>query len=508
MKCLCVYTTDPYSNTGLSISRADKPLESLLFIPFGVSSIATCLQQAGHAVRLVALLDQPESVTRFKKELAAFAPQLVCFTAVSSKFRSVKMLARATRQVSPLTYILIGGHHATLAPESVIGEDCFDGLCIGEGEEAVIEVAEQLARGERPSAVGNMWFRTVHGVEKNPQRPFIEDLDSLPHIDRHMWDEWVETKNLPSLLLGRGCPYKCTYCSNHVLAEVAPGKYVRLRSPQDVVKELASLDETYEDVGTVYLEVETFSANQRYAYALCDALEEFNRHRSRPLSFGINMNVYRRALQDTELFERMRRANFVFINVGLESGSERIRTEVLRRPKYTNDEFLQFCELVKRHGMSVNVYVLFGLPEETAADAQETIDMLKRAKPSALLPSVFFPYPGTDLYNRLVQMGLLDEKEFFETFQGNQERFQARIDYPGLSRRRIEWLLITLHYRVYAGLWPWRRRLAITVFALLYVYPRLRLVRLALLNNPVARALNRTSAFVSRLLASPAASPS
>jgi radical SAM superfamily enzyme YgiQ (UPF0313 family) len=282
---------------------------------------------------------------------------------------------------------------------------------------------------------------------------------------------------------------------------------VRLRSPQDVVKELTSLDETYEDVGTVYLEVETFSANQRYAYALCDALEEFNRHRSRPLSFGINMNVYRRALQDTELFERMRRANFCFINVGLESGSERIRTEVLRRPKYTNDEFIQFCELVKRHGMSVNVYVLFGLPEETAADAQETIDMLKRAKPSALLPSVFFPYPGTDLYNRLVQMGLLDEKEFFETFQGNQERFQARIDYPGLSRRRIEWLLITLHYRVYAGLWPWRRRLASTLFALLYVFPRLRLVRLALLNNPVTRALKRTSAFVSRLLASPAASP-
>jgi radical SAM superfamily enzyme YgiQ (UPF0313 family) len=191
------------------------------------------------------------------------------------------------------------------------------------------------------------------------------------------------------------------------------------------------------------------------------------------------------------MFERMRRANFSFINVGLESGSERIRMDVLRRPKYSNDDFVKFCTLVKQHGMDVNVYILFGLPEETLKDAHETVDVLKRAQPSALLPSVFFPYPGTDLYKRVVEMGLIDEETFFETFQGNQERFQARVDYPGLSRRQIEWLLISLYSRVYAGTWSRRRRFVMTVFSLLYVYPRLRLVKEAALDNPISKVVKR-----------------
>lgn len=499
MRCLCVYTTDPFSNTDLSIGRPDRPLESLLFVPFGIASIATCLKQAGHTVRLVVLLDQPESEERMARELEAFDPHLVCFTSVSSKFRSVKALSRVTRRVTPRAYVLIGGHHATLAPESVAREESFDGICIGEGEEAVLELAEQLEKGLRPSGILNLWLRGPGGVQKNPPRPFIEDLDSLHHIDRGMWDEWVEKRSSPSLLLGRGCPFKCTYCSNHVLARVAPGKYVRLRSPQDVVRELEAIDGLYGNVESVYLEVETFGANARYSNALCDALEELNRRRATPLRFGINMNVYRRALEGPELFERMRRAGFAYVNVGLESGSERIRKDVLRRPHYTNDDFVKFCGLVKQHGMAVAVYALLGLPEETAEDARMTVEVLRRGQPSSLLPSFFFPYPGTDLYKKVVAAGLLDEEKFFEAFQGNQERYQARIDFPGLSRRRIMWLGVTLHYRVYKGVWTLRQRLKITIFALLYVFPRLRPLRFVLLGGRLERLRRSTAALFSRI---------
>jgi len=471
---MCIYTADPFSNADLSISTADTPLQSLLFIPFGISYIATSLEKAGYPVRLLVLLEQEESVERLIAELDTHRPELVCLTAVSSKYHFVRRLAKAIRLRSPDSFILIGGNHATLNPESVVTEDRFDAICVGEGEKAVVEVADQLAGGRRPSGINNLWIRNGNEIQRNPQDPFNEDLDSLPHIDRALWDEWVSDKGVPSLLLGRGCPNRCAYCSNHALSRVARGKWLRLRTPRDIVKELAELDQQYPDIHTVYLEVETFNAIPGYAFQLCDQLETFNADRHRPLNFGVNMCVQRNMPHIEDLLRAMKRANFRFVNVGLESGSERIRRDVLRRPEYTNDQFLEFSDIVRRNGMDLNVYVLLGVPEETVQDVRATIDILKKCNPSALVPSVFYPYPGTDLFQRTVDMGLIKEERFLKE---NQERFRARIDYPDLSRWQIQWFLLTLFYRVYAGRWPWRKRVFMTFFSILYVYPGLRFLQ-------------------------------
>jgi len=484
LRCLCIYTSDPFSNADLSISLPDKPLQSPVFVPFGISYIATSLKNAGHKVRLLALGNQKGSVDKLRSELDKHKPGLVCFTAVSSKYHFVRNLARIIRRRCPDAYILIGGPHATLNPESVIREDCFDAICVGEGEEAVVLLAHMLSNGEDPSAINNLWVKSGKRIQKNPQNPFQGNLDALPHIDRVMWDEWIEDKTLhgPSVLVGRGCPNRCTYCSNHALAKKGKGKWVRVRSPEDIVEELETVVTHYPDVNSVYLEVEDLSTRLEYALALCESLEAFNLKRDKPIGFGSNLCVRKRTIVDERLFRGMKRAGFNYLNVGLESGSERIRNEVLRRPRYTNDNFVRFCDLARKYGIEVNVYVLIGLPEETGVDLKATIDCLKRSNHSNLMPSIFYPYPGTDLYQKIKEQGLIKNSGLFDA---NQERYRARIDYPGLSRKRIQWTLMTLFFKVYAGKWSLRRRLYMCIFSALYMYPRLRFLRRILLWNGI-----------------------
>ncbi|MBL7204925.1 MAG: B12-binding domain-containing radical SAM protein [Desulfobacteraceae bacterium] len=484
LKCVCIYTSDPFSNADLSVSLPDRPLQSPVFIPFGISYIATSLKNAGHKVRLVVFGNQRRSFDKLRTELDWHKPGLVCLTAVSSKYHFVRNLARIIRRRCPNAYILIGGPHATLNPESVIGENCFDAICIGEGEEAVVLLALRLANGKDPSAINNLWVKSGKRIQKNPQNPFLVNLDALPHIDRAMWDEWIEDKTLhgPSVLVGRGCPNRCTYCSNHALAKKGKGKWVRVRSPEDIVNELETVVKHYPGLSSVYLEVEDLSTNLEYALTLCSRLETFNANRDKPIGFGANLCVRKRTIVDERLFRSMKRAGFNYINVGLESGSERIRNEVLRRPRYSNDDFIQFCDLAIKYGIEVNVYVLIGLPEETRVDLKATVDCLKRSNHSNLMPSIFYPYPGTDLYQKIKEQGLIKNSGLFDA---NQERYRARIDYPGLSRKRIQWTLITLFFRVYSGKWSLRRRLYMCIFSTLYVYPRLRFLNRILLRNRI-----------------------
>jgi len=461
-------------NSDLSVSSAQKPLPSLLFIPFGLSHIATALQAEGHSVRIAVIPDLPKSLRQVRGILERVHPRLVCLSVVSSKYHFAVRLARCVREVCPEAYIIIGGPHATLNPGAVIQESCFDAVCVGEGEEAIVELAVQLNSAAPPRGIANLWFRRGDTVEESSPRPLQENLDALPLIDRSMWDDWVADRRFPSILLGRGCPNQCTYCCNHTLAKIAPGRWVRTRSPQQIVRELEHLIRHYGDLERVYLEIESFSIHMDYARALCDQLLEFNRGRALPIQFGTNLSLHPRLVRDGAFLQRLREANFTFLNIGLESGSERVRRDILHRPRYSNDDFVFFCNKAHRLGMAVNVFVLLGLPGETAQDLQATIDCLHQCDHINPYPSIFYPYPGTRLFQEVHAMGLIKD-HFYQ--EGNQERYRARISYPGLHRWRIQWALITLYYKVYQGHWSVGRRLSMTLFSLMYVYPWLRVFR-------------------------------
>ncbi|MGO8676904.1 MAG: B12-binding domain-containing radical SAM protein [Limisphaerales bacterium] len=424
------------------------PLESLQDIHLGISYISAVLKAGGHSVRGMVLSSEwaRKSEEMLDAAMAEFDPRVVCFTSVSSQYEFIHELARRIKARRPGAFLLIGGACVSLDPRAAIG-GCFDALCVGEGEYPAAELVEALDAGRSPGGIANLWIKTPGGpVETNPTRPFLPDLDELPFPDRQMWEPWVHPggKARQTLLVSRGCPFRCAYCSNHALRKLADGRYVRFRSPANIAAELTHLRQAYPEMREVYLQSETIAVDLDWVNELGDTLARFNRPPTEPLRLACNLRVNRSSL-DARFFDALARANVRTVEIGLESGSERVRQQILRRT-YTNREFLTAVDLARQHGMRVNLYNMVGLPTETPAEHLETVEMNRRVCPDRCYTSIFYPYPGTDLYAMCESQGLL--KHHVATAW---ERSLATLDLPTFPQPQIQRAYDWFEFRVYRG---------------------------------------------------------
>jgi len=456
----CAYSVESYVSL-------EKPIRDGASIPFGIATIASVLKHAGHQVELLVFTpDTPLSET-LKPFLQRVRPRLFCLTAVSTQFPLIRSVADAIKQLDPSIYVALGGAHASLMPEEAIACPSIDAVCVGEGDTAVLELAAQILAGRQPAKIHNFWFKTPGSstIERNPPAPFLADLDSLPFIDRELWRPWIQEPDRdPSVLVGRGCPFRCSYCSNHALAKLAKGPYVRFRSLNHLIQEIDQITRNPQ-VTNVYLEVETIGVNLEYAWQLCQTLTRFNQGRETPIQFKINLAVTGKFVQDINLINKLlsafKLANIVTINIGLESGSERIRNEVLRRPRYSNEDILTFCALAKKYNIKIILFVMMGLPDESITDFNETLRVVKLCEPHNIWLSIYYPYPGTDLYRFAKEKKLFSE----ENISNSLERRRPYLDLPGFSRWIILQEYILFKFKVYKGRRSFKQRISYAIRA-------------------------------------------
>jgi radical SAM superfamily enzyme YgiQ (UPF0313 family) len=456
MRVLFVHAEEDYYSP-------EKPIEGMERMQFGISYISSVLKSAGHETRMVVPTPLTEQVV--DEYIREFDPGLVCFTSVYTVYAFMERIAHRVKSAHPELFLLIGGPHASLRPEECLTAP-FDAVCIGEGEYPTLELVEQLEAGKRPAGIPNLYIKDGSRIERNAPRPFLEDIDSLPFPDRGMWLPWLgRALSRPSVLVGRGCPFQCTYCSNHALRRLADGRYVRMRSPENVVSELVEMKQVLPLLVEVYLEVETLGVDQGWALELCSALERMNEGFEVPMVFGSNLRVTPNT-DYGDLFAAFKKANFRFINIGLESGSERVRRDVLKR-NYSNDDITRAVRAAREHGLEVGFYNLIGLPGETKEDFRDTIRMNRLCQPDWYLLAVFFPYPGTALHDTCERMGLLKSG-----IDSRLERRRPLFDQPQFSKRQIRRRLTWSPLLIYGGNRPLHEVFWLVTMAKIYSDPR------------------------------------
>ena len=253
------------------------PLSYSVF-PVQIASLSGFLKASGYETSYLELILKKDLDGKSKIIIAArvndFRPDLIGISSYQLTFEWVKQICDYVKSKFSIP-IIIGGYHATLAPEEVINYSTVDIICRGEGEYPLLNLLEDMGKDRNNYKIKNLWFKKGGKIIKNKIRPLIIDLDSLPFVDRDilnyqkLLDESGEKRYL-SVMGSRGCPYNCSNCSNHALQSIYPNKskYVRLRSVDNIIEEIKKALKKYSFEG-VSFEDDTFTLYQKWLEEFC-----------------------------------------------------------------------------------------------------------------------------------------------------------------------------------------------------------------------------------------------
>ncbi len=377
---------------------------------YGLAHISAVLKAAGHEVSLINVcekLDPHVSPEEVAAQARAFRPQVIGLSVVTNQFAYACELAERLRDATSAP-LVCGGPHATMTPEETLATGVFDFVCVGEGEFAMLDLVRALESRGDTTCIRNIWTRDGGEVYRNPVRPFC-DLAALPREDYALFDfqKLIDAKQgWVGLMATRGCPFQCAYCFNHAMLRLYRREagsrtpdYVRRQPIENLLSEIGFLLDTYAHITTFIFDDDIFTLDKGW-------LREFSEEYGRRYHVPFVCNSHVKFFDDARAVV-LKEAGCWMVKFGLESGSERVRKAVLRRPM-SNREIAEAFAAAHRHGLQTSAFVMIGLPDETAEDLQETIDLLAHIRPSRFRWSVFFPMPGTHLHDVCVERNLID----------------------------------------------------------------------------------------------------
>jgi anaerobic magnesium-protoporphyrin IX monomethyl ester cyclase len=289
---------------------------------------------------------------------------------------------------------------------------------------------------ERPTdRIANIWKR---GGALRPQtRPPVEPLEQLPFLARDLLDE---TRGVIHMATQRGCPFPCTYCAARMyneLYEQVGGEYGRRRPVEDVVAELQGLRAKGDLSYVIFLD-DTFTIHHPWVRRFCELY---------PAQVGIPFSLHARVETVSEpMLYQLRAAGCDQVTYGVESGSERVRREIMKRP-VTNQRFRDVFRWTREAGIRLTANFMLGLPGETKAELAETLQLAEELEVADFGYFVFYPYPGTALFRVCREEGYLPA-DYLERPANHRASI---LQLPGLTNEDIA--------AVYDGFTALRRRL-------------------------------------------------
>ena len=304
---------------------------------------------------------------------------------------------------------IAGGPFPTHAPEKVIKEETIDMVCIGEGEEALLELCHKLAAGKDYSSIKNLWVKKNGKVIKNEVRK-LWDINLSPPPDFSLFDERRFYKPMKGKVYRmalvethRGCPYKCAYCASHAISQLYKDttgeQYFRTKDISKARDELKILVDKYK-VEFIYFPAEVFLAmSKSYLKEFIEMYKEFQ------LPFFCQS---RAELINEETVRCLVEMNCHSLAVGIEQGNGEFRYKKLNR-KVSNETYINAIKCLENTDIKVSVNNIVGFPDETRELVFDTINLNRCFDVYQVNAYYFTPYHGTALREYCVQKGYIDE---------------------------------------------------------------------------------------------------
>lgn len=377
--------------------------------PLGLLSIGAVLEKDGVPVEVVPADILEMAWADIERKIRTDKPDIVGVTITTeNRFQSFRLI-RLAKKAHPAVLTILGGPHASMA-----AEDCLehipelDLVVRGEGEETMLEICRLWkADGDLRvfDGVRGLVLRKEGKVAANPPRPPITDLDALPLPAYHLvpFEKYHFHLDVPgrgllpaaSIMTSRGCPFACSFCAT----PITWGRHVRMRSPENVVREIELLQERY-GIKAVFFYDDTFNASPKRADAICDLMIARNLN----ISFMCDVRL---DIMSRELIEKMKQAGLYYLSYGLEAGSDRVRKDIVGKQIDLAD-FHRLTDWCIELGIIANVFMIFSHPTETWEEAQATIKIIEQYRGRIEISiAILHIYPGTPLEKIARETGVL-----------------------------------------------------------------------------------------------------
>jgi anaerobic magnesium-protoporphyrin IX monomethyl ester cyclase len=398
----------PMANVAL-ISVLDK-------LCFGLRYIAANLKRSGHHPTIIAFkvanefdnpvedeIIHPEFRTGLhanEKEIALLIDLLralrtdVVGMTITSTCRDISALLAGRLKDDGGYPIVWGGADVFFNPNDAL--EHADVICMGDGEEAMVEIVDALTGGKSLENIKGIWFRSGNGsIAKTEPRPRIQDLDSIPIPLWDLSDTYYVSENriwhqeyhpfgimqpeVRFLVTARGCPFRCTYCCNNSTGrQVHYGDRIFRRSVDNVIEEGRRIQEQVKSVHHLYIMDEIFNVGGEW-------LNEFSERWPKEVGLPFIIMNHPNAIK-AHAMKMLRGAGLCKITMGVQTGSERINRDVVGRAA-TREKILEAGRIMAENDIFYVVDLIHENPYEEEEDYRETARTLNEfARPYMLGP--------------------------------------------------------------------------------------------------------------------------
>lgn len=430
---------------------AERWQKGSLMPALGIGYIASVLEKNHIDVKIIDARVEGYSQSKLINVLRELSPDVAGLTfTTENRFDAFETMRRIKKAI-PDIVLVAGGPHVSLAAEdTLLHIKELDYVVRGEGEYSFLELLTALKNGKGTDDVYGISFRKDGTVVHNPPRQLIRDLNEIPFPARHLfpWEKYNFTLEVPgkgkfkaaNIMTSRGCPYGCNFCATSNMW----GRSCRMRTPENIIEEIELLIDRYR-AKAIWIFDDTFTVSKNRVHRFCELLKKKK----------ISIHWFCEIRVDTvtrDLLSAMKDAGCFSVGYGVESGSQRIIDEVIRK-KISLEDVKRVTEWCEELGIMTNPFFIFSHPEETMEDIAMTMDMIRNwPKNSSISLSLLHVYPGTPLEKVAKEKGVLprdfswsikdNRVETLPSAQGNVPIFRDKLTWEQISELLFEWARI------------------------------------------------------------------
>ena len=384
----------------------------LWFTP-AVALLVPVLRQTGMEVELLEANIDNLGPEELKERIRASKPDVVGITNMSLEYwRQAHFTAELVKEVDQGIVTVMGGVHPTTLPDRVMEDKNIDYIILSEGEKRLPKFLEILQSREKDfSKMDGVGYRDHGKVIVREPVGFIEDLNDLPLPDYSIfnWKKvmYNEQKSVVGLgtrrtpvglvLTSRGCRFQCCFCAGYI----AMGRKPRMRSAENVLKEIDMLVQKYGVKEIIFTDDEMYADRER-----CSVILEGLKSRKYDLIWkNANLAAWR---MDYELLKLMKESGCYQVTISPESGSERVLREIIHKPGRDHHS-LNVAKWCRDLDLELEADFVIGFPGETWEEIRMTTNFAEQLDADAVKFAIATPFPGTELFQRAVEGGYLSK---------------------------------------------------------------------------------------------------